>query len=268
VNSLDGMNALDGMSRFVDKVALVTGGASGIGLAAVRRFLQEGAAVVLADVDAARGAAAAAALSQEGLTRVTPMAADVSLSADVRRLVDETLARHEHIDALFNNAGFFEPGEVHEVAEEDWDRQLAVNLKSVYLVSAAVVPCMLKQGGGAIVNNASVAALVGDTKSAAYCASKSGIAGLTRAMALDYAKRGIRVNAICCGEIDTPLFERESGQLGTTVDEYRAVLNECHPIGRIGTPAEVAAAVAFLASDDAAFVTGVLLPVDGGYSAL
>ncbi len=262
-----GVGEQAGSGRFAGRVALVTGGASGIGFATVERFLREGATVVLADVDAAAGEAAAAALRERGFAQVSAAAADVSRSADVRRLVDDVLRRHRRIDVLFNNAGFFEPGEVHEVAEDDWDRQLAVNLKSVYLVSAAAVPAMLAQGGGAIVNNASVAALVGDVKGAAYCASKAGVAGLTRAMALDYAKRGIRVNAICCGEIDTPLFEREAGQLGMTVDEYRIVLNEYHPVGRIGTPAEAAAAVAFLASDDAAFITGVLLPVDGGYSA-
>jgi meso-butanediol dehydrogenase/(S,S)-butanediol dehydrogenase/diacetyl reductase len=122
--------------------------------------------------------------------------------------------------------------------------------------------------GGAIVNNALVAALVGDAKSAVYCASKGGIAQLTKAMALDYALRGIRVNALWCGEIDTPLFVRESSQLCMTPDEYRAILNEAHPMGRIGLPSEAAAAVAFLASADASFVTGVLLPVDGGYAAI
>jgi len=168
---------------------------------------------------------------------------------------------------LFNNAGIFEPGEVHEVSEEAWDRQLNVNLRSVYLVSHHAVPVMLAQGGGAIVNNASIAAIVGDHNGAAYCASKGGVGNLTRAMALDYAQRGIRVNAICCGEIDTPLFVRESYQIGMTPDSYRELLNEYHPIGRIGLPSEAAAAVAFLASDDASFITGVLLPVDGGYSA-
>jgi NAD(P)-dependent dehydrogenase (short-subunit alcohol dehydrogenase family) len=185
----------------------------------------------------------------------------------VRRAIDDVVARHGRIDVLFNNAGVFEPGEVHEVGEEAWDRQLAVNLRSVYIVSNAVVPVMLAQGGGAIVNSASVAGIVGDTRSAAYCASKGGVALLTKAMALDYAGRGIRVNAICCGEIDTPLFERESGQLGMSVDAYRALLDEAHPMGRIGRPEEAAAAVAFLAGDDASFITGVLLPVDGGYAA-
>jgi NAD(P)-dependent dehydrogenase (short-subunit alcohol dehydrogenase family) len=177
------------------------------------------------------------------------------------------LARHGRIDILFNNAGVFEPGVIHEVSVEQWDRQLDLNLRSVYLVSHHVVPHMLAQGGGAIVNNASVAGLVGDRRSAAYCASKGGVALLTKAMALDYAPQGLRVNAICCGEIETPLFEREAAQNGMSVEEFRAVLDAEHPIGRIGRPREAAAAVAFLASDDASFITGVLLPVDGGYVA-
>ena len=253
--------------RFEGKVALVTGGASGIGLATAQRLLEEGAAVVIADLDGEAAEAAAAALRGLGLVAVSAARCDVTRGDQVKALVGDVVARHERLDVLFNNAGIFEPGEVHEVEEEAWDRQLNVNLRSVYLVSHHVVPVMLAQGAGAIVNNASVAGLVGDHAAAAYCTSKGGVALLTKQMALDYAARGVRVNAICCGEIDTPLFVRESGQLGMTPNEYRAILNEAHPIGRLGLPSEAAAAVAFLASDDASFITGVLLPVDGGYLA-
>ena len=255
-------------ARFEGKVALVTGGASGIGLATAGRLLEEGAAVIIADIDAGAGEAAAAGLRARGLERVEAARCDVTHGDQVKALVGDLVARHGRLDVLFNNAGIFEPGEVHEISEDDWDRQLNVNLRSVYLVSHHAVPVMLAQGAGTIVNNASVAGLVGDHGDVAYCASKGGVAQLTKAMALDYATRGIRVNAICCGEIDTPLFVREAGQLGMTVDEYRAILNEAHPMGRIGLPSEAAAAVAFLASDDASFVTGVLLPVDGGYVAM
>jgi NAD(P)-dependent dehydrogenase (short-subunit alcohol dehydrogenase family) len=255
------------IARFEGKLALVTGGASGIGLATAERLLEEGATVVIADRNGEAATAAASALCGRGLDAVHAATCDVARGDPVKALVGEVVARHARIDVLFNNAGIFEPGAVHEVDEEAWDRQIGVNLRSVYLVSHHVVPVMLAQSGGAIVNNASVAALVGDVNGAAYCASKGGVAQLTKAMALDYASRGIRVNAICCGEIDTPLFVRESGQLGMTPDEYRTILNEAHPMGRIGLPSEAAAAVAFLASEDASFVTGVLLPVDGGYAA-
>jgi NAD(P)-dependent dehydrogenase (short-subunit alcohol dehydrogenase family) len=254
--------------RFTDRVAIVTGGASGIGLASARRLFDEGAAVVVADLDGGAASRVREALAAVAPDRVLDVRCDVSDGAQVQAMVAAAVDRFGRIDVLFNNAGFFEPGEVHEIAEDAWERAMAVNLRSVYLCSKYVVPHMLAAGKGAIVNNASVAALVGDTKAVAYCATKGGIALATKAMALDYATRNIRVNAICCGEIDTPLFEREAGQLGMTVGEYRAVLDEAHPMGRIGRPEEAAAAVAFLASDDASFITGVLLPVDGGYSAV
>jgi dihydroanticapsin dehydrogenase len=253
--------------RFQDQVVIVTGGASGIGLGTVRRFLEEGATVVIADLSPDGCDRAIDTLHTAGVERFETVVADVSKGDDVQNVVENTVRCHGRIDVLFNNAGFFEPGEVHEVTEEAWERAMAVNLRSVFLMSKYVLPHMLERGKGVIVNNASVAALVGDTAAVAYCASKGAVGLMTKAMALDYAKRGIRVNAICCGEIDTPLFEREAGQWGMTVDEYRAVLNEAHPIGRIGRPEEAAAAVVFLASDDASFITGALLPVDGGYSA-
>jgi NAD(P)-dependent dehydrogenase (short-subunit alcohol dehydrogenase family) len=253
--------------RLKERVALVTGGASGIGLATAGRFLEEGATVVIADISRDSGETAAADLRAKGAGPVAAVTCDVTRPGEVARLVDGVVRAHGRIDILFNNAGMFVPNELHEVPEEEWARLLAVNLTSVYLVSKQVIPHMLARGRGAIVNNASVAGLVGDTRSAAYCATKGAVAMLTRAMALDYARRGIRVNAICCGEIDTPLFEREAGQLGMSVEVFRAKLSDAHPIGRIGRPREAADAVVFLASDEASFITGVLLPVDGGYSA-
>jgi NAD(P)-dependent dehydrogenase (short-subunit alcohol dehydrogenase family) len=253
--------------RLKDRVALITGGASGIGLATAERFLEEGARVVIADLSREGGEAAVAALGVKGHGCPEAIVCDVTDSDAVARLVEGVVVKNGRIDVLFNNAGTFVPNELHEVAVEEWDRVLRVNLTSVYLVSKHVLPHMLARGKGSIVNNSSVAGLVGDLRSAAYCAAKGAVANLTRAMALDYARRGIRVNAICCGEIETPLFVREAGQLGLSVDQFRARLNEAHPIGRIGRPREAADAVVFLASDDASFITGALLPVDGGYSA-
>ncbi len=253
--------------RLDARIAIVTGGASGIGLASARRMLEEGATVVVCDIDEQAGARAVEQLGAGGLARASFMHGDASRSEDVRRVVDAALAAHGRIDVLFNNAGYFEAGEVHDVSEEQWERTMAVNLRSVFLFSKYVVPHMLECGSGSIIHNASVAAIVGDRNSAAYCASKGGIGQLTRAMALDYAKRGIRVNAICCGEIETPLFVREAAHYGIPTEEFGRMVGEQHPIGRIGQPEEAAAVVAFLASDDARFVTGALIPVDGGYSA-
>ncbi|HEY5659017.1 MAG TPA: SDR family NAD(P)-dependent oxidoreductase [Myxococcota bacterium] len=253
--------------RLRDRIAIVTGGASGIGLACARRMLEEGAAVVFCDVVREAGERAVADLAADGLARVTFVEADASASGDVQRVVGAALAAHGRVDVLFNNAGYFEAGEVHQIREDEWERTMAVNLRSVFLFSKYVVPGMLERGAGSIINNASVAALVGDRNAAAYCASKGGIGLLTRAMALDYSKRGIRVNAICCGEIATPLFEREAAYYGMSPAEFDQLLSDQHPIGRIGRAEEVAAVVAFLASDDASIVTGALIPVDGGYSA-
>ncbi|MDH3520319.1 MAG: SDR family oxidoreductase [Myxococcales bacterium] len=253
--------------RLKDRIAIVTGGASGIGLATTQRLLEEGASVVLCDIAAREGERAVASLAAQGLTRVAFVAADVSRSEDVRRVIDAAISSHGRVDILFNNAGYFETGAVHEVPEDEWERTMAVNLRSVFLCSKYVVPGMLERGSGSIIHNASIAAVVGDRSSAAYCASKGGIGMLTKAMALDYSPRGIRVNAICCGEIETPLFVREAAQHGIPTAEFRKMLADQHPIGRIGRVEEVAAVVAFLASDDASFITGALIPVDGGYSA-
>ena len=253
--------------RFSEQVAIVTGGASGIGRASAQRLLEEGATVVMCDIDKIAGDRTVEDLKSRGLKRIDFIQADVSVSAVVQSVVAHASATYGRVDILFNNAGYFEPGEVHEVSEDEWERAMAVNLRSVFLFSKYTVPGMLARGKGSIIHNASIAAVVGDSNAAAYCASKGGIGMLTKSMALDYGRRGIRVNAICCGEIDTPLFEKEAAQNGMSVAEFRKTLGDVHPIGRIGRPEEVAAVVVFLASDDAAFITGALIPVDGGYSA-
>ena len=253
--------------RLKDQIAIVTGGASGIGLASTQRLLEEGATVVMCDINAAAGEQVVTGLKAAGLEQIDFVQADVSVSADVQRVIAHTLDAYGRVDILFNNAGYFEPGEVHEVPEDEWERAMAINLRSVFLFSKYTVPGMLERGKGSIIHNASIASVVGDPNAAAYCATKGGVGMLTKAMALDYGKRGIRVNAICCGEIETALFVKEAAHYGIPTDEYGKMIGDMHPIGRIGQPEEVAAVVAFLASDDSSFITGALIPVDGGYSA-
>jgi NAD(P)-dependent dehydrogenase (short-subunit alcohol dehydrogenase family) len=167
------------------------------------------------------------------------------------------------IDVLFNNAGVFVAGDVTECTEHDWDLQLDVNLKGTYLMSAAVVPVMLEGGGGSIVNNSSDWGLVGGERAVAYCAAKGGVVTMTKAMALDHASAGIRVNCICPGDTVTPMEVRDAEESGMTWDDY-VVAASARPLGRMAQPDEIAQVALFLASDEASFVTGVALPVDGG----
>ena len=247
-------------ARMAGGVALVTGAASGIGRAAAGAFARAGARVVVSDVAANAGEAVAAAIREsEGEAVFVPC--DVSKPREVEALVARTVEAFGRLDFAFNNAGIEgETAQTAECTEANWDRVLAVNLKGVWLCMREEIPRMLARGGGAIVNCSSVAGVVGFAGIAAYAAGKHGVIGLTRTAALEYATRGIRVNAVCPGVIRTPMVERFTG--GEAEAEARLVAFE--PRGRMGTPEEVAAAVVWLCSDAASFVTGHAMVVDGG----
>jgi len=254
------------LNRLKGKAALITGGASGIGFATAKLFLEEGAKVAIADISEKNGLAAVKKLKKKG-REVIFIKADVSKEADARAMVKRTVDSFGRLDIVFNNAGILITKKAHELSEAEWDRIMDINLKGVFLVSKHAIIQMLKQKGGVIVNNASANAIVADVDVPSYCASKGGVAMLTRALALDYAKKCIRVNAVCYGEIHTPLAEQEARDRGEDWDSFAALMGTQHPLGRMGEPEEAARAVLFLASDDSTFVTGALLSVDGGFTA-
>ena len=250
--------------RFSGKVAIVTGGASGIGRATALAFAREGASVAIADVDRAGGEDALRETIARGGQAIF-VEADVSEAAGAARIIDHTVASFGGVDILHNNAAVVFYGTVPDTPEHEWDRVLGVNLRGAYLCSKYAIPEMVKRGGGAIVNTASVQAFASQRLVAAYAASKAGVVALTKTMALDHASEGIRVNCVCPGSIDTPMV-RNAAKIFSMDDPAAAVRGwaEAHPVGRIGEPGEVAAAVLFLASSEASFVTGTTLTVDGG----
>lgn len=248
--------------RLRDKVALITGGTSGIGRASAILFAREGAAVAFTGRDEARGRAVEQEIRADG-NRARFIRADVTSAEDCRRAVAETLEAFGGLDVLFNNAGVYVAGDVTECTEEEWDLQVDVNLKGTYLMCAAAVPVMIERGGGAIVNNSSGWGLVGGERAVAYCASKGGVVLMTKAMALDHGRHGIRVNCVCPGDTVTPMEHRDAEHRGMTWEAYVAEASR-RPLGRMGDPFEVAAAALFLASDEASFITGAVLAVDGG----
>lgn len=245
-------------NRFDGKVALVTGSASGIGEAAARRFFAEGARLMLADLDERRGNAAAEALEHDG-DRVAFRALDVRDREAVEAVFQEAVDRFSRLDVVFNNAGIGSYGRVTEMDPKTWQDIIDVDLNSVYYGCRAAVPHLVASGGGAIVNTASISGLAGDYGLIAYNAAKGGVVNMTRTMALDHARDGIRTNAVCPGPIETNLTAPMLG-IPPLMDVFRQNI----PMGRLGRADEVAAVVAFLASDDASYVNGAALPVDGG----
>ena len=246
---------------FVGKVALVTGGASGIGRATALAFAREGAKTVVSDVDVEGGDETVRMIHEFGGDAIF-VKADVSLSDDVEALVNRTVETHGQLDCAFNNAGreieLSNPDERY--AEETFQTVIETNLKGVWLCMKYEIPQMLKQGGGAIVNSSSVAGLVGIPKQPIYVASKHGVSGMTKSTAVEYAHKGIRINAVCPGLIDTPLMER----IYASNPSLREEADSWQPIGRPGKPEEIAEAVIWLCSDKASFVVGHMMTVDGG----
>ena len=249
--------------RVKDKVALITGAGSGIGRATALLFASEGARVVIADYNVDGGERTMRAIKETGGDAIF-LAADVSNPNEVEALVDKTVEAYGRLDCAFNNAGIegqFSP--TPECTIENWQRVIAINLSGVFYCMKYEIPQMLKTGGGTIVNTSSIAGLAGIANTSAYTAAKHGVAGLTKAAALEFASKGIRVNAVCPGFIRTPMVERVMDR--GSFDE-KAVI-QTHPINRLGRPEEIAEAVLWLSSDASSFVTGLPMPVDGAYLA-
>jgi len=249
--------------RVEGKVALVTGGSSGIGRATALLFAKEGAKVVVADVTVSGGEETVQMIKAAGGDAIF-VKADMAKAADVEAMIQKTVATYGRLDCAHNNAGIEgTTKKTHDYDEADWDRVIAINVKGVWLCMKYQIPQMLKQGSGAIVNTASGAGLLGVPQMPAYVASKHAVVGLTKTAALEYAKAGIRVNAVCPGVIKTPMVDRMTNLRPGRMERMAAA----EPIGRMGKPEEIAAAVVWLCSDAASFVTGLPMPVDGGITA-
>ena len=248
--------------RLRDKVCIVTGGGSGIGRAVSLLFAREGGKVVIAD-KAGKAAAEVAAAAGRG---AVGMAVDVADRHGVRAMVQDTVAQFGRIDVLVNNAGYSFKGNVVDSDEDEWDRLMAVNLNGVFYGCKYAIPVMRGQGGGVIVNTASVVATVGLRDLAAYCASKGAIAALTKAMALDHAGEHIRVNCIAPGNVETPILDKMFAQSPDPA-ELRRQMEQRHIMNRMAQPEEIAYGILYLACDESSFVTGSTLTVDGGWTA-
>ena len=250
-----------------NKVALITGGSSGIGMSIAERFLKEGAKIAVSGRSKERCDTAQKQLKSIVADAVYTVTGDVSKWDDAQKMVERTVKRFGRIDILINNAGIYLEKRIEDTTEVEWDQVININLKGVFLCSKAVYPHFKNQGGGTIVNMSSDSGVSGNPCEAAYCASKGGVTNLTRAMALDYAKENIRVNAICPAVINTPMLQKEV-DMQEDKEAYLKEIDKLHPIGRVGRPEEVAFAVLMVASDEASFITGANIPVDGGLTAV
>jgi dihydroanticapsin dehydrogenase len=245
------------------KTAIITGAASGIGAAAVRLFLESGANVVAVDV---QEPACPAAVEKQFSNRVRQVHGDVAEEMTAKKAVQMALDSFGRVDVLINNAGIAVIKKIHEHTPEEWDRVMNVNVKSIYWFARHLIPVMQGQGSGVILNTGSISSVVGLPQQGAYGPSKGAIVQMSRQMAIDYAKDGIRVNAVCPGTVDTPLLQKAAADSGNPTG-FLAQLAAGHPIGRIAAAEEIAQFFLFLSSDQARFITGAVLMIDGGYSA-
>jgi NAD(P)-dependent dehydrogenase (short-subunit alcohol dehydrogenase family) len=253
------------MPRMQGKVVAITGGAGGIGGASVRRFLEEGAKVAFCDSDAQKGSALAQELGTEDAFYTQT---DVSNESETTAFIAQTVVRYGKLDALVNNAGIRNYEDVTQATEESWDRILGINLKGYAFCAKAAIPAMRDSGGGTIVNIASVRSIVAGEKCVQYDTTKAAILGLTRSMARDHAKDNVRVMAVGPGPIFSDFHEGRAASLGQTNDEYKTIFGSDTMLNRPGTPVEVANVILFLASDEASFMTGTCVFVDGGQTGL
>ncbi len=250
------------MNTLANKIALVTGGASGIGRATAILFAQEGAAVAIVDINRELGQSTVNEIEGAGGKAIFVLC-NVTSAVDCRTAVEETVAAFGRLDILFNNAGIIRRADVIDTTEDEWDRVMAVNVKSIFLMSKYAIPYMQKTGGGSIINTSSGWGLKGGGNAVSYCASKGAVTNMTRAMAIDHGPQKIRVNSVCPGDTDTPMLRNEAKQLGEPEDKFMAEAAE-RPLRRYAQPVEIAQAVLYLASDAASYVTGAALIVDGG----
>jgi len=248
--------------RLQGKVALITGGTSGIGSATAMRFAGEGAAVAITGRNSERGEQVVQDIVANGGDALF-IRSDVRSAEDCRHAVDQTLKRFGKIDVLFNNAGVFHPKSVPDCTEEEWDETIDSSLKGAFLMSKYVLPSMIERGSGSIIHTSSGWGILGGDKAAAYCAAKGGLIVMAKAMAIDHGPDGIRVNCVCPGDVLTPMLPDDAAKRGMPWDDYAAGAAN-RPLGRIGTTEDIANAVLYLASDESSFVTGDALVVDGG----